>query len=220
MVARDAKTYAVAALALAAIAGAGVAGAQSGAPTVGASASPSTFASPSSSASASPTASPPTASSDASAAAFLDIARVLQSPRCLNCHPVGDAPLNGDRGARHRMNVSRRSPSVGLGCTTCHRGTNGRTLHSPPGVLPAWRMPPTEHPMVFQGKTPRALCEGLKDPAQNGGKSLAALREHSAHDPLVLWGWHPGPGRTTPPLSHEDFVARVDTWIAGGATCP
>ena len=38
---------------------------------------------------------PPT-SPEAGKKAFLDVARVLQSPRCMNCHPVGDAPLQTD----------------------------------------------------------------------------------------------------------------------------
>ena len=50
----------------------------------------------------------------------------------------------------------------------------------------------------------RALCEHLKDPAQNGGKDLPALLEHVKHDALTAAscatctttrsssGWSPG----------------------------
>jgi hypothetical protein len=150
---------------------------------------------------------------------FLAIARVLQSPRCQNCHPAGDAPHIGDQGRVHRMNVSRKSPEAGLACGTCHRATNAPFPHGPPGV-PGWRMPPREHPMPFEGQSARALCERIKDPSQNGGKSVPALHEHFADDPLVGWAFQPGPGRTTPPLTHKELVDAVDRWIAKGAPCP
>ena len=157
---------------------------------------------------------------DAGVQAFGDIYRVLLSPRCRNCHPVGDAPLQGDAPARpHAMNVSRRSPGAGLPCISCHREVNAREPGGPPGV-PGWRMPAADVPMVFEGRTPRELCLQLKDPAKTRGKDLAALREHMASDPLVLWGWSPGPGRTLPPLGHEETTKRMDTWIQAGAPCP
>jgi len=150
--------------------------------------------------------------------AFIAIASVLQSPRCMNCHPMGNAPLNGDDSVAHRMNISRDSLK-GLQCNTCHRNENGKTPHSPPGV-PGWRLPDPEMPLVFQGHTPHSLCEQMKDPKRNGNRTLPALREHLEHDPLVLWAWSPGPGRTTPPLSQAELVAAVDLWIAKGAPCP
>jgi hypothetical protein len=74
--------------------------------------------------------------------------------------------------------------------------------------------------MVFQGKTPTALCEQLKNPAHNGGKTLAQLLDHVAHDPLVLWGWSPGGKRATPPLPHDRFVAAFTAWVASDGACP
>jgi hypothetical protein len=150
--------------------------------------------------------------------AFVAIASVLQSPRCMNCHPAGNAPLNGDDSIAHRMNISRESLK-GLQCQTCHRNENGKTPHSPPGVA-GWRLPDPEMPLVFQGHTPHSLCEQLKDPKRNGNRSLAQLREHMGHDPFVAWGWNPGPGRSTPPLSHDELMSAVDLWIAKGAPCP
>jgi hypothetical protein len=152
--------------------------------------------------------------------AFGEVARVLQSPRCRNCHPAGDAPLHGDdHPIPHTMNVSRRSADAGLPCTACHRATNGARLGMPPGV-PGWHMPPADVPMVFEGRTPHALCLQLKDPAQTGGRDLAALREHMAKDPLVHWAWDPGPGRSKPPLTHAALIQSLDAWIAAGAPCP
>jgi hypothetical protein len=144
---------------------------------------------------------------------------VLTSPRCQNCHPAGDAPRVGDEQRPHRMNVSRRSPDAGLPCAACHRTRNAPMDHGPPGV-PGWRMPPAEHPMPFERRTAHELCEQLKDPGRNGGKTLAELRVHFATDPIVLWAWSPGPGRATPPLPHAALVQAVDLWLARGAPCP
>lgn len=152
-------------------------------------------------------------------AAFGTVHEVLLHPRCMNCHPSGDRPLQGDDSHPHAQNISRRSAANGLPCSTCHRDSNGDAAGSPPGA-PHWRLPPAETPMVFQGRTPRALCEQLKDPAQTHGKDLAALLDHVAADPLVLWGWSPGPGRTPVPTPHATFVAAFRTWVDAGAPCP
>lgn len=167
----------------------------------------------------------PAPSGDAVAAgqrAFVQIAAVLQSPRCRNCHPSGDAPLQTDAGRPHAMNISRKSVEAGLLCSTCHQERNSDILGilgGPPGA-PRWNLPPKETPMVFEGLSVHALCEQLKDPARNGKRTLAALHEHIAHDELVLWGWSPGGKRTLPPLSHEQFVAAFTTWVASNGACP
>lgn len=152
-------------------------------------------------------------------AAFDQLYTVLQSPRCRNCHPAGDAPLQGDAGAPHAQNITRRSVSNGLPCSSCHRERNAPSRHGPPGA-PGWNLPPAETPMVFEGRTPRELCEQLKDPAQTHGKDLDALVEHIASDPLVRWGWSPGQGRSPPPLTHEETVDAARAWVNLGAACP
>jgi len=159
------------------------------------------------------------ADSPGGVADFAPIARVLQSPRCLNCHPSGDAPLIGDHGIPHPMHISRKSMEAGLLCTTCHRDTNFDRPHGPPGA-PNWRLPPKETPMVFQGRSPHELCLTLKDPKQNNNRTLAQLEEHFVSDAVVAWGWAPGPGRTLPPISHEELNEHVRRWIKAGAPCP
>jgi hypothetical protein len=152
--------------------------------------------------------------------AFVQVARVLQSPRCRNCHPIGDAPLQGEHDTRHAQNISRRSIAVGLSCGACHQSRNSEAIGiagGPPGA-PHWALAPAEQ--VFQGRTVTELCEQLKDPTRNGKKTLAQLLEHVSHDPLVLWGWNPGGQRPTPPLSHDTFVAAFSTWVAAGGACP
>src|SRR5436190_307026 len=56
-------------------------------------------------------------------------------------------------------------------------------------------MPGPEEKLVFVGRTPRALCEQVKDGKGNGGKDMKALREH-LNTSLVTWGWGPGNGGT------------------------
>jgi hypothetical protein len=153
--------------------------------------------------------------------AFREVKRVLLSPRCVNCHPKGDSPLQGDLGRPHNMLVQRGADGHGvttMRCDACHQTTNSREPHGPPGA-PEWHLPPEQTPMVFEGKSDAELCVQLKDKSQNGGKSLAQLVEH-AEVPLVKWGWNPGSGRTVPPISHEEFVKYTKTWIALGAHCP
>ena len=158
----------------------------------------------------------------ASAKAFLEVHKVFTSPRCQNCHPAGDAPLQGDDSHVHLQNVKRGKDGHGvtaMRCETCHQTTNLAGDHMPPGN-PKWGLPSPEHKMVFVGRTPAELCRQLKDPRQTGGRSLQQLLEHVADDELVGWGWNPGDGRALPSLSRQDTVAQMKIWIDGGAACP
>ena len=150
---------------------------------------------------------------------FVEVARVLQSPRCMNCHPQGDAPLQTDASKPHKQNIRRAFSSLGGSCATCHQRSNLSGAHLPPGA-PGWGLPPAATPMVFQGKSSAALCRDLKDPEKNGRRSLQDLLHHVRDDELVKWGWTPGAGRTVPPLTHEAFVQKVSDWISQGAPCP
>jgi len=157
-----------------------------------------------------------------SRAAFLQVYKVFTSPRCQNCHPSGDAPLQGDDSHVHAQFVKRGSDGhgvYGMRCDTCHQVQNTPGPNMPPGN-PKWGLPPPEHKMVFVGRTPAQLCRQLKDPKQTGGRSLAQLLTHVSSDDLVGWGWNPGDGRTLPPLSRDDTVAQMKIWIDGGAACP
>ncbi len=40
-------------------------------------------------------------------AAFRDVYKVLMHPRCMNCHPSGESPLQGDDSHVHMQNVKR-----------------------------------------------------------------------------------------------------------------
>ena len=154
--------------------------------------------------------------------AFLQVYKVFTSPRCQNCHPSGDSPLQGDDSHPHLQNVKRGKDGqgvYGMRCDTCHQTTNLAGEHMPPGN-PKWSLPSPDHKMVFVGRTPAELCRQLKDPKQTGGRSLAQLLEHVSTDDLVGWGWNPGDGRALPPLSRADTVAQMKLWIEGGDACP
>ena len=153
--------------------------------------------------------------------AFSDVYAVLMSPRCMNCHPAGDVPLQGDDSHLHTMLPRRGLDGKGMyamKCSNCHQPANLEGLHKPPGN-PEWHLPPANMKMVFEGKTPTQLASQLINRKTNGNKSLQQLIEH-ADDGLVKSGWNPGEGRTLPPLTHAEFKKAWITWIEKGAYVP
>ena len=59
----------------------------------------------------------------------------------------------------------------------------------------------------------------LQFPKQNGHRTVEQIVEHMS-TPLVLWGWHPGEGRTPIPMPESEFLLKVKEWAAKGAACP
>ena len=154
-----------------------------------------------------------------SRALFVEAGKVIQSPRCLNCHPNGDRPTQGNDMHLHAPMVVRGQAGMGatgLRCMTCHQGAN----FEPAGVPghPLWHLAPIS--MAWQEKSLGQICEQIKDRERNGGKTLAQIQEHMAHDSLVGWGWKPGSNRTPAPGTQEGFGRLVEAWIANGAACP
>jgi len=153
--------------------------------------------------------------------AFMQVYTVLMHPRCMNCHPAGNRPLQGDDSHIHIMNVQRGKDGKGLyalKCSNCHQPTNVAGLHTPPGN-PKWQLPPADMKMVFQGKSAHDLALQIMDYNKNGHKNKEQLLEH-ARDTLVKAGWSMGEGRPAPPLAYNDFVKAWDTWIEKGAYAP
>jgi hypothetical protein len=154
-----------------------------------------------------------------SQALFVEVSRVLTHARCVNCHPPDDTPRQGERQALHDPPVLRGAQDRGipaLGCATCHQDRNAE-LARVPGA-PDWRLAPRA--MVWLGKSPAAICEQIKDRTRNGGRSLAQIRDHIAHDELVGWGWKPGADRAPAPGTQDQAGALVQAWIETGAACP
>ncbi|HEY2514654.1 MAG TPA: Isoquinoline 1-oxidoreductase subunit [Polyangiaceae bacterium] len=149
-----------------------------------------------------------------SRALFVEASRVMLHPRCRNCHPAGDSPLQGDEGALHDPPVIDGVP--GLRCDSCHQDRN-LELARVPGA-PGWRLAPRS--MAWEGRSVATICAQVKNPQRNGGKTLAQIVDHAAHDPLVAWGWAPGHGRTPALGSQERFAALIAAWVDTGAECP
>jgi hypothetical protein len=153
--------------------------------------------------------------------AFMKVYKVLMSPRCMNCHPAGDAPLQGDDSHVHTMNVVRGPDGTGLyaaKCSNCHQPTNVPGLHTPPGN-PKWQLPPANMKMVFQGRTPRQLALQIMNFNMNGHKNKEELIAH-ARDTLVKAAWNMGEGRVAPPMTYTAFVAAWDSWVNKGGYAP
>ena len=153
-------------------------------------------------------------------AAFDVVYAVLQHPRCLNCHPDGDRPLQSDTSRPHAMNVVRGPDDRGVSgmlCAGCHGTSNSTLAFAPPGVSGGWRMAPRT--MRFEGLSKSELASMLLDPYRTH-MTTEEMIEHVEHDPLVLWGWDPGPGRKPVPVAHADFVTAFQTWIEAGAPVP
>jgi hypothetical protein len=154
-----------------------------------------------------------------SAALFVELGKVLTSPRCLNCHPVGDRPRQGEQGRLHQPPVTRGADGHGLAalrCPVCHGKANfdpGRV----PGH-PEWHLAPRE--MAWEGRTLAEICEQIKDPARNGNRSLQDLIHHIGTDTLVGWAWAPGYGRRPAPGTQKEAGALTEAWVQTGAFCP
>jgi hypothetical protein len=161
-----------------------------------------------------------------SRALFNEVAKVITSPRCMNCHPAGDRPLQADDQHPHMPPILRGENGLGLAgvsCASCHTEKNftlvgtGATYKSIPGH-PRWQLAPIE--MAWEGKTLGQICQQIKDPNRNGGKTLAQLHEHMAKDDLVAWGWSPGEGRDPAPGTQAQLGELTQAWIDSGAECP
>ena len=106
------------------------------------------------------------------------------------------------------MNVSRGPDGHGaptLQCSTCHQAAN-QPASGVPGA-PDWHLAPIR--MAWEGLSPGELCRALLDP-QRGGMRPDKLVAH-LNTGLVRWAFAPGTNargvpRSTPPLSHEEFV--------------
>ena len=154
-----------------------------------------------------------------SAALFTEAGKVLTSPRCVNCHPAGDRPLQGEAHRLHQPPVARGPDGFGtvsMRCAMCHQSAN----FDPAGVPgnPHWHLAPRE--MAWQGKTLGEICAQIKDPARNGGRSLQQILTHMATDTLVGWAWAPGFGRKPAPGTQQELGALIAAWMKTGAACP
>lgn len=169
---------------------------------------------------------PPSARSpqEPAGAAFDQMMAVLTHKRCVNCHPSGDRPRQGEDSHYHYFGVQRGADGhgvVALQCSTCHQEANN-DFAGVPGA-PHWHLAPRS--MAWEGLSRVEIAESMLDPARNGDRDLEEIVHHLTEDPLVLWAFEPGVDhagnlREQPPVSKADFIQAVKDWAAAGAQIP
>jgi len=155
---------------------------------------------------------------------YLQIHQVLTPPRCLNCHPKGDSPKQGNDRHIHSPPITRGPHDdgpLGVQCAACHQQAN----YAASGVPGAsnWHLAPIS--MAWEDKTPGELCRTLLDPRTNGKRDRKATVRHLTQDKLVAWGWEPGTDsdrrqREPVPIAKAEFNRIVNAWAKAGAACP
>jgi hypothetical protein len=154
-------------------------------------------------------------------------------------HPHYYSVVRGETVPTETAEKTGAHVEIGIGapferCTMCHGSRNDDTTGIPGTVDPAhpgesfWGLAPAT--MAFESSpgvalTGPQLCARLKDKSRNGNRELADTLHHIATEPLIQWSWNPGKrangeARTTPPLSHDDFVLTFSKWMSDGAPCP
>ncbi len=157
---------------------------------------------------------------------------IASHPRCSNCHvgadnvPMWSGPSYG-KTRPHGMSINAGNSRVGaetVPCGTCHttqRETNPATNempHSPPKVAMAWALAPVQ--AEWFGKSSDYICNQLKDPDRNGGRSIKDLAAHLDHDLILHWAWNPGGTREPVPYSLQESMDFLMKWAAAGTPCP
>ncbi len=159
--------------------------------------------------------------------AWSRIYEVTSHPRCANCHtgpsdrPMWSGANYGPKPRPHGMNIRAGGSRIGAGtlpCATCPGGQNGDVPHSPPGTPVGWMLAPVE--AHWFGQPSRTICEQLRDPERNGGRTLNEVAQHLGHDLILRWAWAPGPGREAAPYSLQEHIDDLLIWGVAGAPCP
>ncbi|MEO0472103.1 MAG: hypothetical protein AAF206_20930 [Bacteroidota bacterium] len=150
--------------------------------------------------------------------------KVLTHKRCVNCHPAGDQPRQGEDSHLHNFGVRRGADNhgvVSLRCEGCHQSENNN-FSGVPGA-PEWSVAPKS--MYWEGLSRVEIAQSMLDPKRNGGRSLDDLVHHLTEHELVLWAWEPGVDaegnpREKPPVPVDEYIAAVKAWAAAGAQIP
>ena len=150
--------------------------------------------------------------------------RVLTHKRCVNCHPSGEHPRQGEDSHYHNFGVTRGADNhgaVALRCQTCHQAENNN-FSGVPGA-PEWSLAPLS--MKWEGLSRVEIAQSMLDPARNGGRTLDEIVEHLTEHELVLWAWEPGIDasgrpREVPPVPKEEYIQAVKEWAEAGALIP
>ena len=155
---------------------------------------------------------------------FNTMMAVITHKRCMNCHPAGNRPRQGEDSHLHYFNVQRGADGHGvaaLKCAACHQKENN--LNSGVPGAPHWHLAPLS--MAWEGLDKYEIARSFMNPENNGGKTPAEIEKHLTEDDLVLWAFEPGIDhagipREKPPVSETEFITAVKAWIAAGAVVP
>ncbi len=164
---------------------------------------------------------------DAGLEAWSRIFEVTSHPRCSNCHvgadnkPMWSGPSYG-KARPHGMNVNAGESRIGaeyVQCSACHayREGDNDVPHAAPQVAMNWQLAPVE--AEWFGKSSDEICNQLRDPERNGGRTLDELASHLDHDLILHWAWNPGGGREAAPYSLQEHVNDVLEWGVAGYPC-
>lgn len=158
--------------------------------------------------------------------------RLASHPRCSICHtgpsdrPMWSGPAYG-KTREHGMNIQAGASRIGaetLLCSTCHTavkesGSNDNTApHAAPRVAMPWSLAPVE--AHWFGRSSLQICEQLRNPELNGGRSMLEIAQHLNHDLIRHWAWKPGGGREPAPYSLQEHVNDILVWGVAGLPCP
>ncbi len=159
--------------------------------------------------------------------AWVRVFQVTSHPRCSNCHVGAEyrpmwSGLGYGKTRRHGMNTNAGESRIGaesLACSTCHAMREGLNdmPHAPPQVAMNWQLAPVE--AEWFGKSSVEVCNQLRDPDRNGGRTYLDLATHLDHDLILHWAWNPGGGREPAPYSLQEHVNDVLTWDVAGMPC-
>lgn len=159
--------------------------------------------------------------------AWTRIYEVTSHPRCSNCHvgadnrPMWSGPTYG-KARPHGMNINAGDSRIGaetIQCSTCHayrEGVNDMP-HAAPQVAMNWQLAPVE--AEWFGKSSDEICNQLRDPDRNGGRTMVELAEHLNHDLILHWAWNPGGGREAAPYSLQEHIDDLLVWGVAGFPC-
>ena len=156
--------------------------------------------------------------------AFETMMQVVTHKRCMNCHPDGNQPKQGENSHLHYFGVQRGNDGHGIAalkCGTCHQSENNQNSGVP--GAPHWHLAPRS--MAWEGLSKVEIGRRIIDRKYNGDKSIEEIEKHMTEDELVLWAFEPGLNneglpREKPPVSKQDYIDAVKIWIANGAKIP
>jgi hypothetical protein len=167
---------------------------------------------------------PPSAMAPQAETPFDKMMSVLTHKRCVNCHPAGDHPRQGEDSHLHNFGVMRGEDNHGapaLRCSSCHQQENNN-FSGVPGA-PEWSLAPLS--MAWEGLSRVEIARSMLNPDNNGGRSLEEVVKHLTEHELVLWAWEPGLDaagnpRENPPVPKAEYIEAVKAWAASGAIIP